>query len=79
MKSQKVSKEQFDEIMKNRPVRKVGQWKDMISEVLRSKTPIKISDVTRGQLWSIKRQAREAGANAVILSKENAIIISPKS
>jgi hypothetical protein len=77
MKTTKMTVEMAEKEIAEKPTRKKGQWKEIIAEVKKSKTAVKISDITRGQCWALKRAAKDENLDSEVVDKSTAVIVLP--
>lgn len=77
MKIQKVeaaeAQKRFDAI----PDRKVGQWTEICKGVTEKGESVEVSGITRGQVWALKRKAKELGLRVKSSEKGTKVIILP--
>jgi len=66
-------KEDFD----SAPERKVGRWDEVCEQVKKTGKAANITGLTRGQAWSLKRTATNAGLEARVLEKGTRVVIMP--
>ena len=59
------------------PKRVFGEWKNILADLIKTKQGAKITDLTRGQVAALIRQAKVDGFNAVAVDKYTAVILSP--
>ena len=71
----RTDKEIKDELAKS-PIREIGKWNRICEDVKKSGQSVELSEITRGQAWSIKRKAKEAGIHAKV-TKEGNVLLFP--
>jgi len=65
---------QIDEL---HPAREKGKWEAIIKKVQETKKGVQLTEITRGQAWSIRRKCRELGAKCRVLDEGDMVVISP--
>ena len=73
--TKKTENEIRDELAKS-PIREIGKWAKICEQVKKSGQSIELSEITRGQAWSIKRKAKETGIHAKV-TKEGNVLLFP--
>jgi hypothetical protein len=77
VKERKLTPEQLEKITKEHPQREKGKWKEIIERVKKTGIAVELTDITRGQAWSIRRQCKEAGVKCRVLDEGDIVVISP--
>lgn len=77
MKRETVSRASAEKIKAEAPQRQPGKWTTILAEVLKSGTCEKISGLTRGQCWGLKRAAKDKGVEATVIEKSTAVLLIP--
>jgi len=77
MKTTKLSVEAAKDEISKVPERKAGQWTKICEEVKKTGQPVKVSEITRGQCWALRRTSREAGLESRVVDKGTAVIVMP--
>jgi len=67
--------EQLQEILSKAPARNRGVWQELINEVKRTKKPMLVEDVSRGQAWALRRAALQAGIQARVIENGKKVIL----
>ena len=70
-----LAPEQLQEILSKTPARKRGIWQELINEVKRTKKPMLVEDVSRGQAWALRRAALQAGIQARVIENGKKVIL----
>jgi len=73
--TKKTDSEIKDELAKS-PVREIGKWEKICEQVKKSGQSVELSEITRGQAWSVKRKAKEKGIHAKV-TKEGNVLLFP--
>jgi len=76
MKTKTLSVEVAKKLIKDKPSRQVGKWKEICDAVKEKRFPIEVSDITRGQVAALARKARAEGLEASTWYKEGKCIVS---
>lgn len=74
MKISKISKEVAEKEISEKRVK--GKWTEIIAQVKKDKLPVKIEDITRGQVAALYRAATIAGLKIRANYKEQYMILS---
>lgn len=74
VKIEKITQEEFD---KKEAGRKISKWKQIIADVKRTKIPVKITGLRRGQVASGYRAAKEAKLQVKVDYKNGELWLSP--
>jgi len=77
MKTQKLTVEAAEEEFAKAPTRQVGRWTVLVAEVKKTGQPVKVTELSRGQCWGLKRAAKDAGLRAKVLDKSTAVLVLP--
>lgn len=77
MKISKISKEAAQKEITEKKVK--GKWTQIINEVIESKAPVKVEELTRGQVAALYRAASNAGLDIRANYKEQYVILSAKA
>jgi hypothetical protein len=75
VKERKLTPEEFKKITEGHPQREKGKWLSIIESVKKSKSPVELTDITRGQAWSIRRQCKEQGVKCRVLNEGDIVVI----
>ncbi|MCL6579339.1 MAG: hypothetical protein K6T73_08135, partial [Candidatus Bathyarchaeota archaeon] len=70
-----LTAEELEKLNKEHPQRNKGQWDEIIESVKKNKRAVQLTDITRGQAWSIKRKCKEAGLNCRVLNGGESVVI----
>lgn len=73
----KMSKMMAETTIAQNPKRNVGQWKDTLAELKESQQGAKVTELTRGQVAALIRQAKVDGFTAIATDKYTAVVLSP--
>jgi hypothetical protein len=76
MKMVKRTEEQIKVELAKSPIREIGKWTKICEEVKKSGQAVELTEITRGQAWSIKRKAKETGIHAKV-TKEGNVLLFP--
>jgi len=77
MKEQKMSIEDAKKEIEAQPTKKKGQWTKICKKVKDTGQPIKVTGITRGQCWALKRAAKDAKLEATVIDKSTGVIVLP--
>lgn len=77
METKKISIEEAEKRFAAAPIRRQGHWKTLCGEVKKTNQPVEVSGVTRGQIWGLKRTAKELGCRVVASDKDTKATILP--
>lgn len=77
MKVDKMQKAVADKEIADHPKQVKGAWKTLFAELKAKGEGAKVSGLTRGQVSSAQRQAKDSGFSVVAVDKGTAVIISP--
>ena len=72
----KLTAAQAEELLASIPAREVGRWSKIIAEVLKTGTPQQITDLSKGQVAGIVRNARQAGLSARAINKYSGVLLT---
>lgn len=72
-----ISLQKAEELLKQKTNR--GKWKVLIEEIIKTKIPRKVTNLTTGQIAALYRSAREAGLRMRTSYKEKWILLVPKA
>lgn len=72
----KLSVEQAEKILSETPAREVGRWSKVIAEVKKTGTPAQITDLSKGQVAGIVRNAHQAELSARAINKYTGVLIT---
>ena len=77
MKISKMDVVQADKMISESPKRKLGEWKTLLADLKKDNQGCKVTDLTRGQVAALIRQAKVDNFTAVAVDKYTAVILSP--
>ena len=77
MKVTKMDVETANKTIADTPKRVFGEWKTILADLTKTKQGAKITELTRGQVAALIRQAKIDGFNAVAVDKYSAVILTP--
>ena len=73
--AEEISVEEFEEEMEKAAATRKGKWVEVIAGVVESGCPVKVSDLSRGQLAALQRAAKEAKIRSRASWKEGWIVL----
>ena len=77
VKYKAVTHEEAKELLASAHTRQRGDWQELIDKVKKTKQPLVVEDVTRGQAWALRRTAINAGIKATVLNGGNKVLLTP--
>lgn len=77
VKVTKMSKVLAEKAIAEAPTRKVGHWTEILADLVKTGQGAKITELTRGQVAALIRQAKVEGFYAVAVDKYSAVVLSP--
>jgi len=77
MKTTRLSVDAAKEEIAKQPERQKGQWTRLVEEVKKTGQAVKVSELSRGQCWGLKRALKEGGLEGRVVDKSTAVIILP--
>ncbi len=77
VKYKSVTPEEAKELLATAHTRQRGVWQELIDKVKKSKQPMVVEDVTRGQAWALRRAAINAGIKATVLNGGKKVVLTP--
>ena len=77
VKFKAITPEEARELLASAPARQRGVWQELIEKVKKSKQPMVVEDVTRGQAWALRRSALQAGIQARVIEGGRKVVLTP--
>jgi hypothetical protein len=77
VKVKSLTPEELEKLTAEHPQREKGKWKEIIEKVKKTGKAVELTDITRGQAWSIRRQCKEMGVKCRVLNEGDIVVISP--
>jgi len=78
VKMERIAVETAEELIKNAPTRQPGKWNEVFEAVKKTGDAVKVSDISRGTAWHLKRRAKEQGLVARVIGGTTVIIMPAK-
>lgn len=76
-KIEKMDVVQADKAIAETPRRKLGEWKVLLDTLVKENKGAKVTDLSRGQVAALVRQAKVGNFSAVAADKYTAVFLSP--
>jgi hypothetical protein len=79
MKTESIPVKEAEEIIRSRPARAQGKWTEICTKVCETGVPVKVTDITHGQVAALRRTCKEKGLRCVSLDKNTgALVLLPE-
>lgn len=79
MKIEKLSVEEAASAISKIPVRQAGKWVELVEKVVKTGQPVKVTGLTRGQCYNLKKVADKNGLVARTTDKSSTVILMRKA
>jgi len=66
MKVNQLSEQEADKMAESMKTTTKGKWKELCEQVKKTRKPVKVTDITRGQGAAIHRTAKEQGCRVKV-------------
>lgn len=79
MKIEKLSQDEAAAAISKIPEREAGKWVELVNKVVRTGQAVKVTGLTRGQCYNLKKVADKAGLVVRTTDKSSTVIIMRKT